>query len=295
MNPRERGFLLLCGKLGDPERKPLTTAQLRLLAQRAAFLPPPEEEARLSLEHLRSIGIERTLSEHILSLLDDELQLDAYLKRGEKNGCVPLARVSKDYPPILHRRLGFDAPGCLWVKGDLNLLKMPAVSLVGSRVLKGQNRRFAREVGIQAAKQGFALVSGNAAGADTSAQNACMEAGGCVISVVADALTEHPSEKNVLYVSEEDFDEVFTVPRALHRNHSIHAWGEITFVAQCTLEKGGTWNGSVQNLRKKWSPVFCLKDGSAASLALEGLGATLITPEALQDFKSLSQNQISFL
>lgn len=294
MNPRERGFLLLCGKLGDPERKPLTTAQLRLLAQRAALLPPPEKGAQLRLEHLLSIGIEQKLSEHILQLLDDELQLDAYLEKAKKNGCVPLAWVSEEYPPILRKRLGFDAPGCLWFKGDLNLLKKPAVSLVGSRNLKGPNRRFAREVGIQAARQGFALVSGNAAGADTAAQNACLEAEGCVISVVANMMMDQPLEKNVLYVSEDGFDEGFSTPRALHRNHTIHAWGEITFVAQCGLEKGGTWNGSIQNLRKNWSPIFCLKDGSASSLALEGFGATLITPESLQNFSSLSKGQISF-
>lgn len=295
MNPRERGFLLLSGKLGDPERKPLTTAQLRLLAQRASLLAPPEEEAQLGLRHLLPIGIERKLAEHILALLEDEPQLDAYLKKADKIGCIPITRVSGEYPLVLRKRLGFDAPGCLWVKGNMDLLKASAVSLVGSRNLKGPNRKFAREVGAQAAKQGFALVSGNAKGADTTAQNACLEAGGCVISVVADALIEHPLEENVLYVSEEDYDEPFSVPRALHRNHAIHAWGEITFVAQCSLEKGGTWDGSVQNLRRKWSPLFCLKDGSPASLALEGMGATLIEPEALQDFRSFSDGQVSFL
>lgn len=295
MNSRECGFLLLSGKLGDPGRKPLTTAQLRLLAQRAALLPSPEETAELELSHLLSIGMEKQLSEHILALLEDTLQLNAYLDKAQKLGCSPISRVNPVYPLILRKRLGFDAPGCLWTKGDTDILKMPTVSLVGSRELKSANRKFAREVGAQAAKQGFALVSGNARGADSAAQNACLEAGGCVISVIADALTEHPLEKNVLYVSEEDFDEPFSVPRALRRNHAIHAWGEVTFVAQCSLEKGGTWDGSVQNLRRKWSPIFCLKDGSPASLALEGMGATLIEPEALRDFRSFSDGQISIL
>lgn len=295
MNSAQRGFLLLSGKLGDPDRRPLTTAQLRTLAMRASLLPPPEDGAQLSLEHLLSIGLERKLSEHILGLLEDELQLDAYLKRAEKCGCWPITRGSEEYPLILRKRLGFDAPGCLWAKGNREILSMPAVSLVGSRELLVRNRRFAREVGAQAAKQGFVLVSGNARGADTTAQNACLEAGGQVISVVADALTEHPVTDNILYISEEDFDEPFSVPRALHRNYTIHAWGEIAFVAQCTLEKGGTWDGSTQNLRKKWSPLFCLRDGSAASAALEGMGAVLIDVDALSDFGQLHDDQITFL
>ena len=61
MNAAERGLLLLSGKLGDPERKPLTTAQLRLLAQRASLLPKPEEETLLRLSHLHSIGMDNSI------------------------------------------------------------------------------------------------------------------------------------------------------------------------------------------------------------------------------------------
>lgn len=293
MNAAERGFLLLSSKLGDLERKPLTTAQLRLLAQRASLLSKPEEGAMLTLQTLQSIGMENSLSERILSLLEDELQLNAYLKKAEKFGCDAITRANGRYPLILRKRMGYDAPGCLWFKGDAEILNMPAVSLVGSRELTSINRKFAREVGIQAARQGFALVSGNARGADSVAQTACLEMGGRVISVVADALADHTRDERILYLSEDSFDEPFSPFRALHRNHVIHSLGEITFVAQCTLEKGGTWDGTAENLRKKWSPVFCLKDGSAGSLALEKMGAVLISTEDLRDFPNLSDPQIS--
>lgn len=295
MNAREAGFLLLSGRLGDPDRKPLTTAQLRQLAQRAALLPPQDDGTELTFSHLLTIGMEKALAEHILALLEDELQLDAYLKQAQKYGCEPITRANPRYPLILRKRLGFDAPGCLWVKGNTEILNMSTVTLVGSRDLNGPNRKFAREVGAQAAKQGFALVSGNARGADFAAQSACLEAGGFVISVVADALADHPIESNVLYVSEEDFDEPFSVFRALRRNYVIHAWGEIAFVAQCSMEKGGTWDGSAQNLRKKWSPIYCFRDGSTASVALEGMGAVLIDAEQLQDFHSFADPQLGFL
>ena len=295
MNSREQGFLLLSGKLGDPQRKPLTTAQLRLLSQRAVCLQPQDGDPELTLEHLLSIGLDKELSERILVLLEDKLQLDAYLEEANKNGCVPITRASSQYPLLLRKRLSCDAPGCLWVKGNTDILKKPAISLVGSRSLNAQNRKFAREVGAQAAKQGYALVSGNARGADSAAQIACLEAGGCVISIVADSLAEHPLENNILYVSEEDFDEPFSIPRALHRNFAIHAWGEITFVAQCTLEKGGTWHGSVQNLRKRWSPLFCFSDGSPAVSELERMGAVLTGLEPLEDFHNFADRQITFL
>ena len=89
MIPRESGFLLLSGKLGDPDRKPLTTAQLRQLAQRASLLLPPDETAQLTVSHLMSIGMDQKLSEHILNLLEDELQLKAYLEKAKNMAVAP--------------------------------------------------------------------------------------------------------------------------------------------------------------------------------------------------------------
>ena len=293
MNPRERGFLLLSGKLGDANRKPLTTAQLRLLAQRASLLPKPEDDSQLNRFHLQSIGIDPRLTDQVLHLLEDEGQLDAYLSLAERFGCSAVTRASEQYPPLLRKRLGNDAPGCLWLRGNGDLLKLPAVALVGSRNLSQENRAFAREVGVQAARQGYVLVSGNARGADSVAQTACLEMGGQVISIVADSLLEHSTQERILYVSEEGFNEPFSTFRALHRNHIIHALGAITFVAQCTLGKGGTWDGTAQNLRKRWSPVFCLEDGSDGALALQKMGATLIGCQDLKDFSGFSDSQLS--
>lgn len=293
MTTGDCGYLLLSSKFGDPDRRPLTTAQLRTLAQRAAYLPRPDGGEELTMEHLLAAGVEKQLAEKTLKLLDDTLQLSAYLSRARRAGCTPITRAGSIYPPALRKRLGLEAPGCLWAKGNLDILSMPAVSLVGSRALKERNRRFAREVGIQAAKQGYALISGNARGADSAAQDACLEAGGYVVSVLADSLHEHCPDAHRLYLSEDDYDEEFSVPRALHRNRVIHALSDRVFVAQCTLERGGTWDGSVQNLRKGWSNLYCFRDGSPAAAALEQLGAFLIDEKMLADFRALPTRQPS--
>lgn len=294
MSLKEYSFLLLTGKLGDPSRMPLTTAQLRTLAQRIPLLQSSSDDSQLTIAHLASIGIGEPLAGRILRLLEDTPQLEAYLARAKKAGCIPVTRTNEDYPLILRKRLGLDAPGCLWLKGDPQILKKPAVALVGSRELRNANRDFAREVGMQAAKQGYVLVSGNARGADIVAQNACLEAGGQVICVVADALCEHTERKNILFLSEEDYDEPFSALRALRRNRVIHCLGEITFAAQCTLEKGGTWDGSVRNLKKLWSPLYCFDDGSQAMQELECMGASLVETPELSDFPKLAQHN-SFL
>lgn len=286
MNARERGFLLLTSHLGDPERRVLTTAQLRTLAMNIGSERVAREDRELSVKDLISVGYSGEAAEHIVALLRQERELDAYLARGAAMGCTPVTRVSDGYPRLLRQRLGLDSPGCLWARGDLELLNTPAISLVGCRELAEPNREFAERVGYQAAVQGLTLVSGNARGADRTAQEVCLRAGGRVISIVADRLDRYP-ERNLLYLSEDDFDEPFSAQRALSRNRCIHALGRMVFVAQSELQKGGTWSGSVKNLRFGWSPVVCFDDGSEAERMLEQLGAYGIGLADLEDFQCL--------
>ena len=293
MTAGEVGFLLLTGYLGDPERKPLTVAQFRDLTLRARAMSRPVIDREMTAEDLLAIGCNQTAARRILQLLSQEEQLKWYVNRGEKAGCLPLTRISEAYPRRLRTALAMDAPGTLWYSGNPELLQQKTVSLVGSRDLQPENLAFAEEVGKQAALQGYVLVSGNARGADRTAQDSCLAHGGSVISVVADELNRHHGHERLLYLSEEGYDLPFTAYRALQRNRVIHALSGKVFVAQCTYGKGGTWDGTKNNLRKGWGHVFCLGDGSKAMIELEQMGATLIQPDALSEFSSLQTNIIS--
>ena len=295
MNAREQGFLLLTSHLGDPERKVLTQAQLRSLFLRVQAADMPKQNRELTCEDVMGLGYDREMAARILELLLQQEQLDWYLKQAAKAGCIPVSRISEQYPFILRKKLGVDCPGCLWMKGDPALLQKPAISLVGSRASRAENAAFAREVGRQAARQGYILVSGNAKGADQTAQNACLEAGGQVISIIADSLSDYTADDRILYISEDGFDLPFSGLRALSRNRLIHAMGQITLVAQCNFEKGGTWDGTKNNLKKGYSPVFCFRDGSRGMEVLIDRGATPVTVEQLANFAVLQPRQVSFL
>ena len=290
MTGPERGFLLLTSQLGNPERKPLTVAQLRILASRAELMEKPVQIRDLLPEDLQALGYSEEMASRIISLFGDEELLDRYLRRGMAGGCIPLTRITVGYPAQVRKRLGLDAPGCLWAKGDVSLLSGPMISLVGSRDLKRINESFAREVGRQAALQGYTLVSGNAVGADQAAQQACLDAGGTVISVVAGELEGHREKERMLYLAEDGFDQPFSAQRALSRNRVIHSLGCKMLVAQSGLEKGGTWDGCVRNLRFGWSPVFCFNDGSDAMKRLAQMGAVLVETHELQDLAALKSN-----
>lgn len=287
MNAGERGFLLLTSKLGIPDRKPLTDAQLRMLTQRMRYAKKEAQDRDLRPEDLMALGYGREMAERIVSLMQEEESLRWYLRQGELANCVPITRVSPRYPKILRQRLGEESTGYLWAKGNLELLKYRAVSLVGSRALNPKNAVFAREAGRQAAIQGYVLVSGNAQGADREAQNACLDAGGSVISVVADELASKEPNDRMLYLSEDGFNQPFSAQRALHRNHVIHALGDKVLVAQAALRTGGTWDGTSKNLRYGWSLVYCFQDGSEAVAVLSQMGAECVTVEMLKNLDEL--------
>ena len=281
MNRREEGFLLLTGSLGDPNRRPLTAAELRKVKQCVINGPACLRDKELEPGDLTVLGCPPELAEKTVSLLGDQKRLDTYMEQGRAKGCVPLTRISRDYPSGLIAALGDSAPGSLWLKGDHRLLNRPAVALVGSRELEDNHADFARRVGVYAARQGYVLISGNARGADTEAQESCLAAGGKVISVIADRLLEKKPRPNVLYISEGGFDMPFSAHRAHSRNRLIHSMGQRTFVARCSCGVGGTWKGTAANLKGGWSPVFAFSDGSEGAYQLQNLGATLITPEEL--------------
>lgn len=284
MTAAERGFLLLCAELGDG-RKPLTPAQLRTLRarvlERGAGEPDPERP--LTAGDLRALGYDAEFAARICGLLEREKDLALYLSIAAEQGIRPLTRISPAYPARL-RRLGDEAPAILFCRGNAALLELPTVALVGSRELTRAGEEFARRAGTLAAGEGFALVSGNARGADRTAQAACLEAGGAVIAVLPAELDAcEPENERMLFLCLTGWHLPMAAYRALERNRIIHALGEKTLVAQSHLT-GGTWSGSEENLRRGWSPLFVHDDGSEGCSALIDRGAN---PLRLEEFHSI--------
>ena len=287
MTGAERGFLLLCCHLGDPQRRPLTVAQFRKLARLVRAGEKSPDDRDLEPGDLMALGYGKEESRRIVELFAGEALLDRYLQKARRAGCVPLTWLTPGYPQRLLEALGDDAPACLWARGDLSILDRDGIALVGSRDLNPENQRFAHQAGQEAARQGLVLISGNARGADRTAQNAALASGGQVISIVADELQNHAIRDNVLYLSEEGFDLEFSAQRALSRNRCIHALGHAAIAAQCSLQTGGTWDGSVKNLRFGWSPLCVFDDGSESARLLEQMGAVKIGFEDLKDLRNL--------
>ena len=209
MTGPEQGFLLLTSTLGDPDRNPLTVAQFRNLAKRVAESEQEVSVRELEVRDIEKLGYDKAMAHRIYGLLSGANHLREYLRRAGSCDCFPVTRLNPLYPLSVRKRMGLDSPGVLWAKGDVNLLNRPAVSVIGSRDLLGENRKFAEEAGRKIAEQGYVLVSGNARGADKVAQDAALETGGQVISIVADSLQRKSLRENLLYLSLDEFDASF--------------------------------------------------------------------------------------
>lgn len=81
-----------------------------------------------------------------------------------------------------------DPPEEIYMDGRRELLEPPVLAVVGSRKCSPYGASVSREIGIQAAESGVTVVSGMAAGIDSSAQRACIHHGGKVIAVLGNGL-----------------------------------------------------------------------------------------------------------
>lgn len=294
MRQTERGLLLLCCPLGDPMAGALSLAQARELSRRARAAGIGEEDPfrDVTVKDVRRLGYSEYEAGHIVSLLGRERQLDGYLLAAEKADVAVITRLDARFPQRLREQLGARCPAALFCRGDLELLQSVCVSVVGSRHLASPGAQFAAQAGRLAAREGFTLCSGDAMGADRTAQEACLRGGGSVLIFPATELVYCPIRKNTLYAAEGGFELGFSAQRALGRNRFIHAMGEKTLVAQTGFGKGGTWSGSLDNLQHEYSPLFVFDDGSEGARALCARGATPV--QALTSLQALTPAQLSF-
>lgn len=89
---------------------------------------------------------------------------------------------SEAYPDLLRQIK--DPPRQLYCIGDLNLLKLPAVAVVGSRKASAYGKWAAFEIGKRLAENGIATISGMAAGIDSAGHRGALSAEGRTIAVL---------------------------------------------------------------------------------------------------------------
>ncbi|MEO0497207.1 MAG: DNA-processing protein DprA [Pseudomonadota bacterium] len=106
--------------------------------------------------------------------VDAEREMDGLMKRGWRL----VARCESDYPQALSHVP--TAPPLIAVAGDVEALRRPAISIVGSRNTSANGLRLAGMIATEISQAGMTVVSGFARGIDTAAHKGALVPGGTV-------------------------------------------------------------------------------------------------------------------
>jgi DNA processing protein len=118
------------------------------------------------------------------------------IDRIHKKGYTVLTIEDEDYPPYL--REIFDPPYVLYGVGDLDVLRKPAVSIVGARKPSPYGRAVAEKLASELASCGLVIVSGLARGIDSAAHWGALK-GGRTVAVLGSGLDNiYPRENQGL-------------------------------------------------------------------------------------------------
>jgi len=127
----------------------------------------------------------------------DEALIAQDLRWLDASGTVLLPATTTDYPPLL--RESPDAPGVLYVRGDLRILSEPQLAMVGSRNPTAGGRATAREFAMFFANAGITITSGLALGIDTACHEGALAGGGPTVAVLGCGLDQiYPRENQAL-------------------------------------------------------------------------------------------------
>ena len=166
---------------------------------------------------------------------------------------------SPDYPQSLKNNLKQGAPSVIFTKGNIQLLKKDSVAVVGSRNANELSLKFTSNIAHEQVTNNRVIVSGFAKGVDRQALDAAIEKNGESIIVLPQGITtfgtgfkqyyKYIMQGKVLVLSPFHPKAPWSVEYAMARNPIIYGLATRIYVAQSD-DKGGTWSGVVDGLRK---------------------------------------------
>jgi DNA processing protein len=168
---------------------------------------------------------------------------------------------SPEYSPTLKLNLkASHSPVILYIKGNKQLLKEQSVAIVGSREASDISLQFTDNIARLAVKQNKIVVSGFARGVDKQALDSALKYKGQSIIVLPQGILTFSSgfkeyyremvAGKILVLSTFSPKAPWQRELAMARNPIIYGLANDIYVAESS-EKGGTWAGVMDGLRKK--------------------------------------------
>jgi predicted Rossmann fold nucleotide-binding protein DprA/Smf involved in DNA uptake len=241
--------------------------------------------------------VDKTVTfERVEELLNRGMAMGVALEKWQRAGLWVITRSDSEYPKKLKERLQKNSPPLFFGAGKQQLLHTPALAVVGSRHANEDELQYTRELGRAAAEQGYSVISGGARGVDENAMLGALEAGGTSIGILSGSLFSAISSKkyrqyinngDLVLISPYNPESGFNIGNAMGRNKYIYCLADAAVVVRADDNKGGTWNGALENLRRNWAPLWVapFKDpesGNQNMIKKGGAWLDDVKPENLQ-------------
>jgi len=225
-------------------------------------------------EQLEKITLNKLNPERLSALLERGMMLSLAVEKWTNQGLWVLGRSDINYPKRLKQRLRHSAPAILYGVGNIELLSLGGLAILGSRDVDDEILGYTRRVAQNSAVQDMQVISGGARGVDQAAMLGVLDAGGTSVGVLADSLTKAAvnskyrssiQEGRLTLVSSYDPEAGFNTGNAMGRNKYIYALADYALVVSSSFGKGGTWAGAVEALsRLQDIPVFVRLEGAVS-------------------------------
>ena len=269
--PDTQAILLLCASFGQNrqlEPQPLTLSEYNCLADwlRENQMRPADLLETTAQKYLQNITINKLHPDRLSALLERGAMLSLAVEKWTNMGLWVLGRSDTNYPKRLKQRLKHAAPPILYGIGNIELLSMGGLAIIGSRDVDEEILSYTQRVTHNIVRQGIQVISGGARGVDQAAMLGILDAGGTSVGVLADSLIKAAvnskyrssiKEGRLTLISSYDPHAGFNTGNAMGRNKYIYGLSDYALIVNSSFGKGGTWAGAVEALsRIKDVPVF---------------------------------------
>lgn len=215
-------------------------------------------------------------------------------------GIVTLSIEEENYPELL-REIP-DPPIVLFLKGNLQVLKQPMLSIVGSRKCSEYGFEVAKQLAKELAASGITVVSGMARGIDEAAHKGAL-GGGTTIAVLGTGVDVcYPKQNQDLYHSilergcivSEFFPHTNPMPYQFpQRNRIISGLSVGTLVVEAALKSGSliTAHQALEQGRDVFAVpgnIYSVFSGGTNKLIQVGAKLVTCTQDIIEEFSNIS-------
>lgn len=288
MNKNSEAIVIFCSHLcAISDIKPL---EPREWAELAAILFSKGLEPKDLLmfkksDFLEKLELDQELTYRCLRLLERSGSISFEISEYENMGIMITTRAENNYPKLLKQKLGNNCPPIFYTAGNIELLNKQTVGFVGSRSVNDDDVEFTKNTVVKTLQKCYGVVTGGAKGIDTIATQSALDNNGFAIEYLADSMMQKIRKMdvvksinngNLLLLSAMSPNTGFNVGFAMMRNKYIYSQSEATIVVKTDINKGGTWNGAIENLKKGWCTEYCRNIDYPGNLELIKMGAVPI-------------------